>query len=153
MMQRIVSLILMTLLLVGQTFCAAHTHAGSGVAEPDGHTERPHIHVGQHRHHHHGHDHEGEKPDRQSPRIPPEDLPPEDLPVDHDSDAIYGSPNQLFRDVRTTTVDVSKLALGSMSESDPVSIPNPRPGATRGSLHSAGSLKCPLYLWTLSIRC
>lgn len=57
-MCRLVSLVLIPLLLVGQSVGLAHTHEGQGIAEPVDHAVRPHFHTHGakgHRHHHHSH--------------------------------------------------------------------------------------------------
>ncbi len=91
-MQKLVSLLLIPLCLMGQFFCP-HSHHGTGVAEPSGHSARPHIHLSGgpdhrhgHTHHHHGHrdsdaDHAAEPTDHESA-----------TPLtDHDRDALYFS--------------------------------------------------------------
>lgn len=53
-MCRWISLVLIPLLLVGQSFGLAHTHRGTDVAESKDHAVRPHIHThGSRGHHHH----------------------------------------------------------------------------------------------------
>lgn len=101
-MCRWVSLVLIPLLLVGQSFGMAHTHQGTGVAEPKDHAARPHFHTHggngrRHHHHHHSygnttanglgrvkHRHHGEaheSPEAASWRSA----------ADHDDDAVYVS--------------------------------------------------------------
>ncbi len=92
-MNRLVSLLLILLLVLGQPLI--HSHAGSGVFEPGGHDLRPHVHLAAHSHQHdapHGddeHHHEGDHPrDSDNHEQSPEGEAVSPL-VDHDSDAIY----------------------------------------------------------------
>ncbi len=97
MIRRFVCLLLVPLMLVSQGPCFAHSHHGTGMAEPDGHASRPHFHTGGHRHHadHSCRDH------RHGPRDAA--LPPAIAPVgDHDADAVY-------------CADVAALACGGNS--------------------------------------
>jgi len=96
-MRRFVSLVLISLCLVGQSW--SHSHTEYGMSEPDGHSAQPHIHLrGEHRHehgHHHGHTHKASHhhgpaaPDRRhganDPAVPKIDVPL----TDHDQDAVY----------------------------------------------------------------
>lgn len=57
-MCQLVSLVLIPLLLVGQSVGLAHTHHGTGIAETEDHAVRPHFHTHGakgHRHTHHRH--------------------------------------------------------------------------------------------------
>lgn len=90
-MHRLVSLLLIPLCLMGQFFCP-HSHHGTGVAEPSGHSARPHIHLSGGHDHHHGHPHRhhshGESDDADHPA---ESTVPESASplTDHDRDALY----------------------------------------------------------------
>jgi hypothetical protein len=59
MSRRFVCLLLVPLLLANQGLSLAHSHLGTEVATPEGHSSRPHIHFGGHDHHAaaHGDDH------------------------------------------------------------------------------------------------
>lgn len=91
-MNRLLSILLIPLFVLGQSL--PHSHAGSGVVEPDDHAGRPHVHLsaGQGNHHEHnvsdghghGHDLQDEKASDDSPLTGSLSVP-----VDHDSDAIY----------------------------------------------------------------
>lgn len=55
-MNRLTSLLLIPFFVLGQA--VPHTHAGTGVTEPNGHDLRPHVHLNGHTHdHHHPHGH------------------------------------------------------------------------------------------------
>lgn len=84
-MNRFLSLLLIPFFVLGQ--CLPHSHASSGVAEPDGHALRPHVHLHGHVHDdvharddHHEHADEGES------TSPNDSLAPA---AEHDSDAVY----------------------------------------------------------------
>ncbi|QEG41304.1 hypothetical protein [Roseimaritima ulvae] len=80
-MTRFISLLLIPFLVLGQ--CLPHSHAGSGVAEPDGHALRPHVHLHAHDHAHGDHHEHADESESSSPS---DSLSPA---ADHDSDAVY----------------------------------------------------------------
>ncbi|MBL4885814.1 MAG: hypothetical protein JKY95_14945 [Planctomycetaceae bacterium] len=150
-MQRSVSRLLILLVLVGQSFCAAHSHAGTSVVEPEGHSARPHVHLHGVKHHcgqtsHRGHDGDGSREESLA-------TPPDQEPVDHDSDALYISEAQLFHDTtRGQDVEVD-LSVAGMVYDVSSTLVELRLCVERNSPPLLSGLKCPLYLQTLSIRC
>lgn len=80
-MGRLLSLLLIPFFVLGQ--CVPHSHAGSGLAEPDGHAIRPHVHL---HGHDHGHDHAHEHADEGESTSANDSLSPA---AEHDSDAVY----------------------------------------------------------------
>lgn len=142
-MNRAVSSILIPLLLVSQSlFSVPHSHAGSSIAEPDGHAARPHVHLHD-AHHDHGHHEDGDD----TPSSTGEQVP------DHDSDAFYAGDDQLLHDGKMAKVPNAELTAVYFFADDssakvglcrhwvqPDSPPMLRP-------------KCALYLQFLSIRC
>ena len=86
-MNRLLSILLIPLFVLGHAL--PHSHAGSGMAEPDDHAARPHWHLfGGHSSDHcdhdqecHGHDHEGDVDSDGGDVL--------STPDDHDSDAVY----------------------------------------------------------------
>lgn len=152
-MNRVVSTILIPLLLMSQNlFSVPHSHAGTSIVEPDGHTARPHVHVHIHVHDHHHSDHhhandEGERP---------EDSPLDHVP-DHESDAFYASDVQLLNDGRVAKIAKAELATDCVvcaQSQNLVLILNSRCGLL-AELTSAALMrpKCALFLQLLSIRC
>jgi hypothetical protein len=138
-MNQVVSTILIPLLLVSQSLCSVpHSHVGSSVCEPDGHSARPHFHL-----HHADHHDDGNEPPFSRDEPSPE----------HDSDALYASDIQLLNDgnvVRVADAELSvaccicnDLATGTLCQrSNGYQLPPLL-------LH----LQCPTYLQLLSIRC
>jgi hypothetical protein len=120
-MNRIVSLLLIPFFVLGQAL--PHSHAGSGIAEPGGHTERPHVHVSTH-HHDHGnaaHSHS----DHQSEGGNPVNSDGVTSANEHDSDAVYlvASPDLMTLPTQSTAVrgvvanwQVAVLPLAAKSE-------------------------------------
>ncbi|WP_231603104.1 hypothetical protein [Neorhodopirellula pilleata] len=111
MLNRLLSILLIPLFVLGQAL--PHSHAGSGMVEPEDHANLPHLHLSSghsHGHHHgdghrhghddghgdHGHAHPSDTPTGQSPQAgqsPKAGESPQatfmSTPVDHDSDAVY----------------------------------------------------------------
>jgi len=150
-MNRFVSLLLIPMFMLGHAL--PHSHAGTGVVEPDGHSLRSHIHVSGGHHHDHdddGHDHHHAGDPSQPERS--EDAGANTLlvPIDHDSDAVYlvDSDWTLSRTVAAPRVDLVTVAWSS-----------PAP-----SINRVGRLVCrfgdppdryaglPIYLLTASLR-
>ena len=150
MTRRIVSILLVPLLLVSQGFWAAHSHAGTSVAEPEGHSARAHVHLhgGEHHHHHSHHEHDGDDSDDRPPASPVEPGP-----LDHDSDAVYLSETQLYTDAKPTKVAKADWSVLCMIADDSTSIAEAQFTAGLRSPPPPIHLKCPIYLTTLSIRC
>ncbi len=137
-MNRAVSTILILLLLVSQSlFSAPHSHAGTSVVEPDGHSSRPHVHLNGSENHHE---------DDDSPSSPSEHSP------DHDSDAVYAGDIQLRNDGQVVEVAQAELS-GLCSICDDSMTSAVSRLCTRH--HSPPRLrsKCAPYLQLLSIRC
>lgn len=92
-MYRCVSLILIPMFLLGHGL--PHSHTGSSVVEPNGHSLRPHVHVFSG--HHHSHDDEEHGDEEHSDSRLDAKLAATGasayltVPSDHDSDAIYCS--------------------------------------------------------------
>ena len=90
-MNRLVSLLLIPLFILGQVCC--HSHAETGVDAPSNHDSRPHVHVSVSVHHH-GHSHHEHSDDKHQGSVAA-DLELTDMPGavfsvnEHDSDAIY----------------------------------------------------------------
>jgi hypothetical protein len=145
-MNRVVSTILMPLLLVSQSlFSMPHSHAGSSIAEPDGHAARPHVHLhgADHHHGHHHHDDDGSE----TPTSTGEQVP------DHDSDAVYVGEKQLIHDGKVAKVAKSELTGVYFDGGDS----SANAGGCRRCSHLTSPPvlhpKCSLYLQCLSIRC
>ena len=150
-MRRIVSLLLILLVLVSQSFCAVHSHAGTSVVEPKGHSARPHVHLHGGKHHHGQHSHRDHDEDGSREESPT--TPSEQGPVDHDSDALYISETQLFNDATWEKVAKSELSVACEFYDESSTIVGLRLCFRRNSPPPLSGLKCPLYLRTLSIRC
>ena len=143
-MRQSLAFLLILLLLIGQLLCVPHSHAGTSVAEPEGHSARPHVHLhgGEHHSHQH-HDSNQAEPDTA-------DLPLQEGPLDHDSDGVYLSETQLCNDAKPSKVERAESTapcpaeVGSAKVSMVVSVRFEAPPPLR-------NLKCPLYLLTLSL--
>lgn len=142
-MNRAVSTILIPLLLLSQSlFSVPHTHAGSSIADPDGHPARPHVHLHD-ADHHHGH-HEGSD---ESPSSTGEPIP------DHDSDAFYCGDHQLLHNGKVATVTNAELTALYVSSNES--------SATAALCRLCSQLaspplqrpKCALYLQFNAILC
>ncbi|MGB7324810.1 MAG: hypothetical protein WBD31_08050 [Rubripirellula sp.] len=148
-MNRFVSLLLIPMFMLGHAL--PHSHAGTAVVEPDGHSLRPHIHVsGGHHHDHDDHDHGHHHAGDPSQTECPEDAGTNSLlaPTDHDSDAIYlvDSDWTMSRTVAAPRVD---LVTGAWSM--------PAPSVTRAQLRVGDDppdryAGLPIYLLTASLR-
>ena len=154
-MNRLVTSFLIPLVLVSQNFCTAHSHVGTSVFEPDGHSERPHIHWdnGTHYDDHYDEDHEwhvGHKgidshDDCCSVII-------EEHPADHDSGAFYVSDSPLFNDSISAKVDALSLSYSCQLYDASITDVGLRPRIEGGLPPPLRDLTCPLYLRILSIR-
>ncbi|TWU22393.1 hypothetical protein Pla52o_34490 [Novipirellula galeiformis] len=106
-MIRFVSLLLIPFFVLGQAL--PHSHAGTSVAEPDGHALRPHLHLHSHDHHHGDETHHHDHADRHAGE---EDLAADAQGIspapDHDSDALYlaASEQSLTRHSQSITIEV-----------------------------------------------
>lgn len=142
-MKRAVSTILIPFLLVSQSlFSVPHSHAGSSIAEPDGHAARPHVHL-HGAHQHHGHHEDGDD----TPSSTSEQLP------DHDSDAVYAGDDQLLLDGKVTKVPNAELtAVYVIADDSSAKVALRR---LRVQPDSPPILRpnCALYLQLLSVRC
>jgi hypothetical protein len=88
-MRTLLSLLLIPFFVLGQVL--PHSHAGTGVNEPDDHAVRPHVHlsIGHSHHHHDGSDHHHADVVSEA-LVAVACLSPR---VDHNSDAIYLVPS------------------------------------------------------------
>ena len=141
-MNRAVSVILIPLLLVMQSlFCVPHSHAGSSIAEPEGHAARPHVHLhdADHQHGPHSHHSDGIETPPSTP--------------DHDSDAIYAADYQLFHDGKVAKVAAPELTALYVTWGE--SAAHVSLCRLCSPLLSPPMLrpKCARYLQLLSIRC
>lgn len=84
-MTRLVSLLLVPFFVLGQAL--PHSHAGTGVVEPDGHSIRAHIHLSGDHHHDHDGDEHHQSADATGPKTATSAAI--SVPADHDSDAVY----------------------------------------------------------------
>ena len=149
-MHRIVCSLLIPLVLVSQSFCATHSHVGTSVVEPEGHSERPHIHLRSGTHHDHdrqGQHEEGESHEKYSAVIS------DHVPVDHDSDAFYVSETQLLSNTMAAKVAKPELSLICVVYDESAAIAGWRLSIGGGLPPPLRDLTCPLYLRILSIRC
>lgn len=140
--------LLIPLMLISQCVISVpHSHAGTSVAEPNGHSARPHFHV--HKHSHDG-DHGGHHEHESDSEFP---LAPLGDGQDHDSDAVYGADVWLKVSTNSTELSEPELSVtcGEISDSTAKSL------LLRCHIHGPprqqGLQKCPVFLWTLSIRC
>lgn len=144
-MQRTVSLLLILLLLVSQSFVSApHSHAGSSVEEPVGHAARPHVHLC-----HSGHRHTSS--DQREDDFEPVVMAAGECP-DHDSDAIYVDDLHLVSNSHTVHLVLSQYAVLFVELDDSTD-----GGASKTAVSSVAwrtsRPRCALYLQNLSIRC
>ena len=147
-MQKTVSYILTLLLLVGQTFCFAHSHEDLGTSGQEGHCQRNHVHFYFGYHHHHGHHCESEDLKNSAWRILAEEMP-----LDHDADAIYLSPEKLFREVRIAGGDAAKLVGMIALQARTPTISDLNWGSRVRCQNMDAYRGCPIYLRTLCVRC
>ncbi|WDQ18076.1 hypothetical protein [Rhodopirellula sp. P2] len=153
-MNRFLSLLLIPFFVLGQA--SPHSHAGSGVVEPEGHANRPHVHLlASQSHdedgHHHGHSHFGGDDDAS------EDGDGEtngvslsSLPADHDSDAVYlgQSGTAVARSSMILDIDLACLVFAS---SEAVCWPLEGQSRVHHSFLDRGS-PLPIYLLVRSLR-
>ncbi|WP_345684731.1 hypothetical protein [Novipirellula caenicola] len=144
-MIQFVSLLLIPFFVLGQAL--PHSHAGTGVAQPDGHALRPHVHMHSHAHHHgdetdHHHD-----ADEKDVAADVEGIVPA---ADHDSDALYltASGQSLTRHSQSFEIDVYAANLDASTL--PVMVD------TRCRYHASVPpdplAALPIYLLTASLR-
>jgi hypothetical protein len=120
-MNRLVSLLLIPIFMLGHEL--PHSHAGTGVVEPEGHSLRPHVHVSVD--HDHDHDDDGHKHHHTGSQSEPDSSETAttatlSVPTDHDSDAVY------FVDIDWTAsrtvagpqIDTTTLVWTSLAPSD-----------------------------------
>lgn len=139
-MQRTISTILVLLLLVSQSLLSVpHTHTGTSIDEPDGHTSRPHVHLHGVDHHHHPVN------DEDSPSKPIHD------DSDHDSDAVYVTDASLLNNGRGTEVVKSELLGHALGCDVGLTIESSSLGIRPASLPLRQ--ECARYLRLRSIRC
>jgi hypothetical protein len=147
-MARLVSLLLVPFFVLGQAL--PHSHAGTGMFEPDGHSIRAHIHVaGGHHHDHDGDEHHHvDQSDATGSRTARSTA--FSAATDHDSDAFYLAETNwtASRTVATPQIDSAVLVWTSF-------VPSVERAAHEGSRFGnppdryAG---LPIYLLTASLR-
>ncbi|MCO8123334.1 hypothetical protein NHH03_16410 [Stieleria sp. TO1_6] len=137
-MNRLLSILLIPLFVLGPAL--PHSHAGSGVAEPDGHALRSHVHL-------HGHDHAHEHADEDESTSPSDSLSPA---AEHDSDAIYlvASGQSLTRTSGAIGIEVHSADWVAFSVPITVDV-RPR---WRASDPPDRYATLPIYLLTASLR-
>ena len=155
-MRKIGSILLIALLLACQHLVVPHSHAGPGLAAPDGHSARPHVHFGGHDddHHHHSHsegDHHSDVEHHDDGDVgiahSEDDLP------GHDSHAIFLPESRFLNDARATELPDAGSAVSSALDIESTALAAfPLHGRPEPTL-ARGHLKCPIFLRTLSIRC
>lgn len=142
-MNRAVSSILIPLLLVSQSlFSVPHSHAGSSIAEPDGHSARPHVHLHD-SHHDHGHHEDGDDTSSSTGEQVP----------DHDSDAAYAGDDQLLHDGKVAKVANAELTAVYLIADDSSAKVASRRFWIQPDSPPVLRPKCALYLQFLSVRC
>jgi hypothetical protein len=144
-MNRLISLLLIPLFMLGQPL--PHSHAGTGIIEPDGHSIRPHIHVaGGHSHdtsdHHHVHA-------GQSAADGVVVAVAETAPTDHNSDAIYLVDGKW---TASRTVVVSKIVFAELAWTSLAPVNREVDHACRFSDPPDRYAGLPIYLLTASLR-
>lgn len=140
-MKRTIASFLIPIVLVSQSlFSVAHSHAGTPVVEPEGHSSRPHIHLGD-SDHHHSHDESARPAEPTEGHIP-----------DHDSDAVYTGDIPLLTGQRINEIhrvefgNVDSVLVGSAGlRTTRVPARHPLPPLQRPN--------CARFLQLLSIRC
>lgn len=135
-----------------------HSHAGTGVVEPDGHSLRSHIHISD-RHHHdhdssihadsgHHHHHAGDQSEADSSETVAGDTL--SVPTDHDSDAVYLADTYwtVSRTVVAPQIDSATLVWASVAP------PVNRDGRTADRIGDPPDRYAglPIYLLTASLR-
>ena len=145
---RALSSLLIPLMLISQFLISIpHTHAGESVVEPNGHSARPHFHVHKHSHDGDHGSHETHESGDESPSTPLGGG------QDHDSDALYGADALLTDNAHSTELPKPELSVlcGELSDSTVKS--QWLRCHVHGPPHMRWLQKCPVFLWTLSIRC
>jgi hypothetical protein len=145
-------LLLIPSLLASRGSWWAHSHAETGIVEPAGHAQRPHVHAHGHPHHHHGdavqrHDHDNEHEQTTSLSA---------ASHSHDDDAVYFPGTSDVAVARSLTAEFSANHLSTSPDVafDDVSVP-PRCRDLLGwcAALPVRAVNTPIYLRTLSIRC
>ena len=139
-MVKIVSLLLIPFFVLGQAL--THSHAGTGIADPDGHASHPHVHLHGHEHsdHHHNPSAEDAKPSQGDELS---------CAVDHDADAIY------FNESAKLTRACTSIAIAIRLDDFVVySVPVVVEGQCRYHAGDPPDLhaKLPIYLLIASLR-
>ena len=150
-MPRIVPLLLIPMLVLGQAL--PHSHAGTDVVEPNGHSLRPHIHLSSDHHHDHDdddHEHHHAGDQSESEHSQPTAIATLSVPIDHDSDAFYVADADWTagRSVGTTQVDSATAVWTSLA---PSVNRDSRPGC-RCDDPADRYAGLPIYLLTASLR-
>lgn len=148
-MYRVVSSLLILLVLASQSFCAAHSHIGTSVVEPEEHSTRPHVHLHGGKHHHGQHSHRKHEDSREESLA----IQSGNGLVDHDSNALYFPETTLVNDVNTVKLSNTESSVACVIYDESTVIVSSRIGLEGNLPPPLSGLKCPLYLRTLSIRC
>lgn len=164
MIRRFFCLLLVSLMLANQGLCFAHTHHGTGVAEPEGHASQSHFHFGGFGQHESTHDqnHQADQfdddhfsRDHRSGDDGPAALS-EVTPIDnHDATAVYGANTvAVARDGNSVIVllanYVAVVAIPRVTDQSDDSLL--RLSSLRGQSLSVFDTACPILLRTLSLR-
>ena len=159
-MNRLVSLLLIPFFVLGQAM--PHTHAGTGVTEPNGHDLRPHVHLNGYTHgHHHPHGHAHSHDDDHNHAAPREQASTGEragpisrlIPsTDHDSDTIYfaASGDCLTRVLASLSGEVDAADSVVMALLWPIAVEARLRACTCGPPDRYATL--PIYLLTASFR-
>lgn len=145
-MQRVLSLLLIFLLLVSQSFISVpHTHAGTSLVEPEAHAATPHVHLNNSGHSHTHHHQQSDETESTAPEA-------EQSP-DHDSDAIYSTEIQLLRANKVSKVVPVELAVFLCVIDDGSTENSESRISTTSRIAPKQQQKCALFLLKQSIRC
>ncbi len=153
-MNRVLSLLLIALLMLGHVL--PHSHDGIGTEQLDGHAARPHIHLTSHDHHGHSHEHAQVSDDHdhgdaihQNSDAELHGLGISGL-IEHDSDAVYLASASLAY-VRLSGIDSPASDLVAVVSEHGLIVDFPTTRLVLAiPLRRSSSL--PLYLLTASLR-
>ena len=158
MLRRVLSTVLIFPLLGSQLPAMPHSHAGTGISEPNDHAARPHVHLHGHGHHHHGdgHSHHHHAPVANSKPVKVKRTPITAVNAvgEHGDDAVYLPEGSTYSPTSkslswkpvsqiTATLDLHIAVTESTTSQSEAMFSRPPPGSTWST---------PLYLRTLSLR-
>lgn len=153
MFRRVVSLLALQCVVLGQMVPVALAHAHEG-GQPVGHDSRPHAHLNPPRpsHGHHEHDRDGRHPDHADadtddacPSVP---LPEE--PSDHDTDAIYVASADALPDNRSAGEE-RPILFAWLGLSVPATVIRTELRAAVNQNRPPPGRACPIYVRHLAI--